>query len=139
MFNWYLRVSMIWFRYTHIYYVCIFKVLFEPSIHPPFLCEHISLWLEMGNLKHLPFGMILNLYIRLLHSSGLLGHKISQKKWKRSKKFFWRPRQRPDRKRLFFIYFCPNIIKWLRKFSQCLWFDLQGHKDQKGHKKAKYL
>ena len=24
------------------------------------------------------------------------------------------------------------MIKWLRKFSQCLWFDPQGHKDQKG-------
>ena len=24
------------------------------------------------------------------------------------------------------------MIKWLRKFSQCLQFDLQCHKDQKG-------
>ena len=46
-----------------------------------------SLWLEMGNLNHLLFGMILNLDIGLLHPSGLLRHEISQKKWKRPKKF----------------------------------------------------
>ena len=31
-----------------------------------------------------------------------------------------------------------DMIKWLRKFSQYLWFDLQGHKDQKGHTKAEF-
>ena len=41
-------------------------------------------------------------------------------------------------KNIFLYFFCPNMIKWLRKFSQCLWFDLQGHKDQKDHKKAEY-
>ena len=38
----------------------------------------LPLWLEMGNLNHLLFGMILNLDIGLLHPR----HKISQKKWK---------------------------------------------------------
>ena len=46
-----------------------------------------SLWLEMGNLNHLLFGMILNLDIGLLHPSGLLRHEISQKKWKKPKNF----------------------------------------------------
>ena len=36
----------------------------------------------MGNLNHLLFGMILNLNIRLLHTSRLLRHKISQKIFK---------------------------------------------------------
>ena len=67
------------------------------------------LWLEMGNLNHLPFGMILNLYIGLLHPSGLLRHKISQKKLKKAKNFFWRPHQRPDRKKWFSITFLALI------------------------------
>ena len=48
----------------------------------------VALWLETRNLNHLPFGMILNLDIRLRHPSRLPRHKISQKKWKRPKKFF---------------------------------------------------
>ena len=63
------------------------------------------LWLEMGNLNHLLFGMILNLDIGLLHPSGLLRYETSQKKWKRPRKFFWRPHQRPDRKKYFFYIF----------------------------------
>ena len=47
-----------------------------------------ALWLEKGNLNHLPFGMILDLDIGLLYPSRLLRHKISQKKWKRPKIFF---------------------------------------------------
>ena len=52
------------------------------------LLEYIPLWLEMRNLNHLPFGMILNLDIGLLLPSRLPRHKISQKKWKRPKKIF---------------------------------------------------
>ena len=37
-----------------------------------------------------------------------------------------------------FIFFCLNILKWLTKFRQNFWFDLQDHKDQKGHTKAEY-
>ena len=70
-----------------------------------------TLWLEMGILTHLLFGMKLNLDIGLLHPTGLLRHKISQKKWKKSKRFFWRPPQRPDRKKWFFKYFFALI--WL--------------------------
>ena len=133
----------------------LFTKIFDSfSVEP----HHLSLWLEMGNLNHLPFGMILNLDIGLLHPSRLLRHKISQKKWKRPKKFFWRPHQRPDRKIWFFIIFFECHIKdhiekkmiflsffaltWsnlLRKFSQCLWVDLQGHKEQNDHTKVEYL
>ena len=45
-----------------------------------------ALWLEMRNLNHLPFGMIMSLDIGLMHPSGLLRHEISQKKWKKPKK-----------------------------------------------------
>ena len=64
-----------------------------------------ALWLEMENLNHLPFGMILNLNIGLLHPSGLLRHEISQKKWKRPKKFFEGHNKRPDWKKMFFYNF----------------------------------
>ena len=36
-----------------------------------------------------------------------------------------------EKKCFFYNLFCPNMIKWLRKLSHCLWFDLQGHKGQK--------
>ena len=66
-----------------------------------------TLWLETRNLNHLPFGMILNLDIGLLHPSRLPRHKISQKKWKRPKKIFEGHNKRPDWKKWFFIIFLP--------------------------------
>ena len=42
--------------------------------------KYIYTMIGNGNLNHLPFGMILNLDIGLLHPSRLLRHKISQKK-----------------------------------------------------------
>ena len=50
-------------------------------------CGQVALWLEMRNLNHLPFGMIMSLDRGSLHPSRLLRHEISQKKWKRPKKF----------------------------------------------------
>ena len=82
---------------------------------------------------------MMSLDIGLLHPSRLLRHEISQKKLKRPKKFFeGHVKDQIEKKRIFLYFFCPNMIKWLRKFSQCRRFDLQGLKDQKGHKKAEY-
>ena len=58
---------------------------------------------------------------------------------KKAKKIFeGRTKDQIEKKKNFYNFFGPNMIEWLRKFSQCLWFDLQDHKDQKGHKKAEY-
>ena len=55
---------------------------------------------------------------------------------KAKKNFEGRTKDQIEKKN--YNFFGPNMIEWLRKFGQCLWFDLQGHKDQKGHIKAEY-
>ena len=58
---------------------------------------------------------------------------------KKAKKIFeGHTKDQIEKKKIFYNFFGPNMIERLRKFGQCLWFDLQGHRDQKGHKKAEY-
>ena len=58
---------------------------------------------------------------------------------KKAKKIFeGHTKDQIEKKYISYNFFGPNMIEWLRKFGQCLWFDLKGHKDQKGHKKAEY-
>ena len=75
------------------------------SMYIPIICfRSDSLWLEMRNLNHLPFGMIMSLDIGLLHPTHFLDMKYLRKNEKGQKKF-WRPLQRPDSKKIDFTYF----------------------------------
>ena len=94
-----------------------------------------TLWLEMRNLNHLPFGMIMSLDIGLLHPSRLLRMKYLKKKWKRPK-HFWRPHQRPDSKKMiFYVFFCYNMIKWLENSASVISLTIKAIKTKKATKR----
>ena len=110
----------------------LFTKIFDSfSVEP----HHLSLWLEMGNLNHLPFGMILNLDIGLLHPSRLLRHKISQKKWKRPKKFFEGHIKDQIEKNIFYNFFALTWSNGLENSSDVFGLTLKTIKTKKATKR----
>ena len=89
--------------------------------------------------SYLLFGMILNLDIGLLHPSRLPRHKISQKKWKRPKKFFeGRTKDQIEKKRIFITFFALIWSHGLENSANVFGLTFKAIKTKKGHKKAEY-
>ena len=96
----------------------------------------------IGNGKFEPFTVWNDIELRYRITASqwaFLGIKYLRKNEKGQKTFLKATSKTRYTKNIFYNCFCLNMIKWLSKFSQCLWFDLHGHKGQKSYTKAKYL